>query len=116
MIAQCVYEALLPYVVSAGGCDTRVMATKQDLENWIIEVLARGGGSLHHVRVAEAIWKGFEDELRSSGDLLYTWQYDLRWAAQRLRDSGVLAPMHGRRDGIWRLAPRPLDPSAATSD
>lgn len=85
-------------------CQTDKMATKMDLAEWLVTALRAAGGSAHHVRVAEAIWNEREDELRSSGDLFYTWQYDLRWAAQALRDSGTLEAVEGRGDGVWRLS------------
>ncbi|KQT96494.1 hypothetical protein [Sanguibacter sp. Leaf3] len=80
------------------------MATKEDLKDWTIEALRASGGELHHIDVAKAVWKSHEDELRRSGDLFYTWQYDLRWAAQKLRHSGSLEKIDGRGDGVWRLA------------
>lgn len=79
------------------------VASKSDLARWILEVLETTGGAAHHVRVAEAIWVQHRAELEDSGDLLFTWQYDLRWAAQYLRDSGRLEAVQGRGDGIWRL-------------
>lgn len=80
------------------------MASKEDLTHWILEALRNAGGSAHHVRVAEAIWNQHEEDLRASGDLFFTWQYDLRWAAQRLRNSGTLEAVQGRGDGVWRLS------------
>lgn len=53
--------------------------------------------------VAKYVWHKYEDALRESGDMLYTWQYDLRWAAQSLRDTGVLKAVDGRRDLPWEL-------------
>jgi hypothetical protein len=35
-------------------------------------------------------------ELEQSGDLFYTWQYDICWAAQKLRDVGVLVKADNR--------------------
>lgn len=81
------------------------MATKLDLAQWLLEALHAADGSAHYVRVAEAIWTNHKDELGDSGDLFYTWQYDLRWAAQALRDAGKLEAVEGRGDGIWRLSP-----------
>ncbi len=60
-------------------------ATKLSLKTWIVEALQEAGGALHHVRVAEHVWRHHKDELEQSGDLFFTWQYDLRWAAQTLR-------------------------------
>lgn len=82
------------------------MARKNDdhLRKWTLEALAALGGEAHHVRVAEYIWTNHEDELRTSGDQFYTWQYDLRWAATSLRDTGEIEPPGNARNGVWRLA------------
>jgi hypothetical protein len=77
------------------------MATKDDLRLWVEEALTALGGSGTVVEVAEAIWSRHEPDLRSSGDLFYTWQYDMRWAAQALRDTGRARLMRGRRG--WEL-------------
>lgn len=42
------------------------------------------------IDVAKHIWANHEDELKRSGDLFYSWQYDMRWAAQNLRGAGQL--------------------------
>nr|WP_303831848.1 hypothetical protein [Snodgrassella alvi] len=49
------------------------------------------------------IWDKYEQELKASGSMLYTWQYDLRWAAQQLRNEKKLKPVHKRRDLPWEL-------------
>jgi len=56
------------------------------------------------VDVAREIWQRHEADLRLSGDLFYTWQYDIRWAAQVLRNEGVLVKKEGKRSGTWDLA------------
>jgi hypothetical protein len=64
--------------------------TRNDLPAVVHEALIALGGNAPLARVAEHIWKKHEVDLRASGDLFYTWQYDMRWAAQRLRDAGKL--------------------------
>lgn len=66
------------------------MAVKGDLRNWLVDALRQLGGSGTVVEVSQAIWEKHELELRSSGSLLFTWQYDLRWAALELRKDGTL--------------------------
>lgn len=80
------------------------MATRDDMKDWIIHCLKERGGSGWPREVSKYVWENHEAELRRSGDLLYTWQYDIRWGAQQLRNSGVLKPVHGRRDLPWELA------------
>lgn len=81
--------------------------TKSCLMDWIVEALEDNDGAMHHVRIAEFIWRRHEAELRESGDLFYTWQYDLRWAATKLRERGLLDEVVNRREGVWRLATNP---------
>lgn len=92
------------------------MADKGDLTEWLLHALAELGGSAHHVRIAERIWNTYSTELEHSGDLLYTWQYDLRWAAQKLRDTGWLEKVVGRGNGVWSLARRMEDLSSFDHD
>jgi hypothetical protein len=66
------------------------MATKADLQGWVVEALRTFGGEAHLARVAEHIWNHHEKDLRVSGDLFFTWQYDMRWAAQNLQKAGRL--------------------------
>ena len=80
------------------------MAERSDLQLWVLRALADLGGHGTIVQVARYIWDAHEDDLRDSDDLFFTWQYDLRWAAYRLRKSGHLVPVGGRRDQDWTLS------------
>jgi len=80
------------------------VADKAVLQDWVVEALRELGGSGSVLQVSEVVWRRHELDLRASGALFYTWQYDIRWAAQKLRDSGVLKAMDEGRAGPWRLA------------
>ncbi|BCM25316.1 hypothetical protein [Methyloradius palustris] len=80
------------------------MATRQNMKVWVIAALKSLGGKGWPKDVAQYIWFHYETELKKSGSLLYTWQYDVRWAAQSLRNEGVLKPVYGRRDLPWEIA------------
>jgi hypothetical protein len=80
------------------------LATKFDLDTWVIEALHQLGGSASLIDTCRVIWRDHETELRASGDLLYTWQYDTRWAAHRLRVKGRLKPAVESPRGVWELA------------
>lgn len=79
------------------------MATKDDLVTWV-RAAVTDLGPTNVIGVAKWIWQRHEMDLRSSGDLFYTWQYDIRWAAQKLRDRDVLAPTGRGLGSVWRLA------------
>ncbi len=67
------------------------------------QALATHGGSAHIAQVAKYIWDHHEAELKASGDFFYTWQYDMRWAADQLRRQGHLLPKPKGDRGPWRL-------------
>jgi hypothetical protein len=75
------------------------MSTKADLQEWVINALHDLGGEAHLTRIAEHIWDHHETDLRVSGDLFFTWQYDMRWAAQHLQKAGKLRKL----SRSWRL-------------
>jgi hypothetical protein len=80
------------------------MDPREVLCNWVIQALTEFGGSAHIVPICKHIWAHHEQELRKSGDLFFTWQYDVRWAGQQLRDNGTLESVHGKRGLPWTLA------------
>jgi len=81
------------------------MSSKADLMGWVVEALSQLGGSAEVIEVSKQVWRNHETDLTSSGDLFFTWQYDVRWAAKKLRDSGMLKPSEGRRPHAkWELA------------
>lgn len=80
------------------------MATRHDLVDWVYRAIHDNGGKATLAEVAKHIWKHHEAELRSSGDLFFTWQYDMRWAATRLRRTEKLKAADLSRRGDWELS------------
>jgi|SRR6266545_5683432 len=74
------------------------MATREDLQEWVIEVLRALGGKARIVEICKYIWEKHESDLRHSRDLMYTWEYDVRWAGQVLRNKKVLKAFNGNRN------------------
>ncbi|WP_110641957.1 hypothetical protein [Salinicola sp. CPA57] len=79
------------------------MASKEDLHDWVADAIRAHGGKAKLVQVAKYIWDNYEAELKRSGNLLYTWQYDMRWAANALRNQGVLRSADASPRGLWEL-------------
>ena len=79
------------------------MVTKKDFSSWVQEALEAYNGRAAINEVSKYIWEKYESELRKSGDLFYTWQYDIRWAAYQLRREGVMRPAELSPVGIWEL-------------
>jgi hypothetical protein len=55
------------------------LATKHDLKDWVLNALEAFDGSGRVAQVCQYVWEHYENELRNSGKLFYTWQYDIRW-------------------------------------
>ncbi|RIX27893.1 ADP-ribosylglycohydrolase family protein [Amnibacterium setariae] len=87
----------------AGPRSRERVAGRAALAGWLLEALRAGGGSGTVVQVAADVWTRHEPELRRAGDLLHTWQHDLRRVAARLREEGRLAPSTDADPGVWRL-------------
>ena len=79
------------------------MARKENLREWLIEALEENNGRASIVDVCRYIWNHYENELRISGDLFFTWQYDVRWPATQLRKEGIMRAAHLSPKGIWEL-------------
>ena len=79
------------------------MTSRDNLKVWVKDALRRGGGELKLIDVAKDIWLHHESELRDSGDLFFSWQYDMRWACTALREAGEIEPPEKR--GTWKLVP-----------
>lgn len=79
-------------------------ATKHDLEGWLLDALKSLGGDGAIPEICKHVWESHEADLRSSGTLFYTWQYDIRWCATQLRHQGILRPASSSARGIWEIA------------
>ena len=79
------------------------MTTREVLQDWVIDALKSLSGTGTIVQVAKHIWENHSKELKSSGDLFYTWQYDMRWAATKLRKRKIILAAEVSQKGQWRL-------------
>ena len=80
------------------------MATKHDLVDWLHEALVASGGRGRIADLCKVVWDRHERDLRASGELFYTWQYDIRWAGYQLRKAGKLRPDTLSPKGVWELS------------
>jgi hypothetical protein len=74
--------------------------TRDDLEAWVLAALKELGGKARIKDVAKVIWNTHRAKLETT-DLLYTWQYDMRWAATKLRKKKKLKEADNK---VWELA------------
>ncbi|HEX5227610.1 MAG TPA: hypothetical protein VFW44_07860 [Bryobacteraceae bacterium] len=82
------------------------MLVRDDLKPWIKDALEASGGQASVIEVCRYVWHHHEAELRQGGDLFFTWQYDIRWAATKLRHEGIIAAADKKSHTPWRLAER----------
>jgi hypothetical protein len=79
------------------------MASREDLIAWVFDAVKGHDGEATLVQVAQHIWEHHHEELAQSGNLFYTWQYEMRWAAQRLRNDGRLRASAECPRGTWMM-------------
>ena len=77
--------------------------TKDMLPDLLCDVLQGLGGRGAIVTVCKEFWAKHENELKKSGDLFYTWQYDIRWAATTLRKAGRMIDANVSPSGVWEI-------------
>ena len=75
--------------------------TREDLKPLILAALKSLGGKAKIADIARYIWETHQSQLSASGDLFYTWQYDMRWAGNGLVKNGHLDKRSNR--GVWQL-------------
>ena len=66
-----------------------MMITRADIKEWVYDAV-KELREASPANVARHIWERHEGELRTAGDLFYTWQYESRWSAQALQKDGKL--------------------------
>jgi hypothetical protein len=79
------------------------MASKADLVDWLVAALTELGGAGTIVQAAKIIWRDHRGDLERSGALFFTWQYDMRWAANNLRRNKLMKPAEVSPKGRWEL-------------
>ena len=86
------------------------MKSESLLSSWIVEALGASGRSASPLQVAKLVWARHEQDLKSAGDLLFTWQIDLRATAETMVAEGSLV---SEESGDWTLAERTVVPVVA---
>ena len=77
---------------------------REIMTDWVEEALRDMGGSATILDVCKHVWSHHEQDIREQGDLLYKWQYEIRWAGDLLRREGVIRPADASKHGVWELA------------
>lgn len=76
---------------------------RYDLPEVLYSSLDALGGQSDIIGVCKYVWEHYSTNLENSGDLFYTWQYDIRWAATELRKTGRMKPAEQSPRGIWEI-------------
>lgn len=73
------------------------------MTDWVVESLKQLEGRGTILDISRVVWERHEADIRAEGDLLFEWQYELRWAGDILRKDGILRPTSHVPRGIWEL-------------
>lgn len=75
--------------------------TKEMLPDLLYSVIKDMGGRGTIIDICKRFWSEYENELKKSGDMFYTWQYDIKWAATTLRKTGRMKDAILSPSGVW---------------
>ncbi|MDB5680647.1 MAG: uncharacterized protein JWO16_452 [Sphingomonas bacterium] len=81
------------------------MGNREKLKLWVREALGQLGSEGLILDVMKQVWAVHQTDITQSGDGFYTWQYDIRWAADELRKEGALGLRKAGAKSIWILKP-----------
>ena len=81
------------------------MTYRDRLQLWVREAVGKLGGAAEVNQVAKQIWLDHENDLKQAGDHFFSWQYDIRWAAQELRRKGTMGLYKKGAKSVWTLKP-----------
>jgi hypothetical protein len=76
--------------------------SKKDLQDIVKETLIILNGKSNITEISKYIWKKYNYKLLISGDIFYTWQYDIRWVGTELRKLGIMK--NNCKRGVWELS------------
>ena len=76
---------------------------RYDLPDILYVSIKELGGKADIISVCKYVWTHYQSALEQSGDLFYTWQYDIRWAATELRKTGRMKKADVSPRGIWEI-------------
>lgn len=77
--------------------------TRENLPDLLYDTIFQLGGSASILEVCKLFWNSYRSDLEISGDLFYTWQYDIRWAATELRKTKRMKAAEISPRGIWEI-------------
>ena len=77
--------------------------SRKDIIDLVVDALKSLGGKGTIVQVASKIWETYGAVLEQSGEIFYTWQYDIRWARHKLAADGVLKTKKVQGKSLWIL-------------
>ena len=78
---------------------TRKVLGRHIMLDWVEEAVRDCGGIGTIPEVAEKLWQKHSGDIIDEGDLLWTWQYEMRWSARSLRQAKRLKLVGNR----WAL-------------
>jgi hypothetical protein len=77
--------------------------TRYDLPDILYDAIKDNDGQVSIIEICKYIWDKYEEDLKNSGDLFFSWQYDIRWAATELRKSKRMRAAELSPRGIWEI-------------
>lgn len=85
------------------------MSKKNILKIILLDTLLDLGGTATILEISKHIVANYSKNLERHNTLVYTWQYDLRWAANYLRKEGLLKSAKESKKDKWEIHPEKIE-------
>lgn len=86
---------------------------RNDLPDLLYKTISSLGGKASMMDIFREFWRLYISKLSPTDDMFYTWNYDIRWAATKLRKEGRMKPAHSKENprkltsespkGVWEI-------------
>ncbi len=65
---------------------------RNDLPDLLYSTIKDLGGKASMMDIFRKFWEDYASKIPHNEDMFYTWNYDIRWAATKLRKEGRMKP------------------------
>ena len=80
------------------------MVNRQTMTNWVLGALKSLGGHGTIMQICKKVWEMHREEITGDAEMVYKWQYEIRWSGNMLRRERRLKQASESPRGIWELS------------
>jgi hypothetical protein len=77
--------------------------SRKEFSPWVIAALENHSGTANIFQISKYVWDNYHHIISQDSKMLYTWQYELRWAIQNLKKELKIQHKEKSIRGTWEL-------------